>query len=320
MVRAGSRALSFFAHPLNARILRAHVDGPLRPGELDEAIGWAAQSSLRAAVGRMCEVGTLARVELDDPALTVVTELTDAGRELLPVAGALERWLQEAPDGPVELDDPAAHGIVKVLTAGWDSAMVRALAERPVTLTELNEEIPHLTYPALKRRLAKLRATRLVSSTENGKATTHEATDWLRHAVVPLTIAGRWELFHDPEAKPVSRVEVEAAFLLTLPLVEVPSKRLSGTCTLAVLVSEDDEPTAPEPTVAGVAVEVERGAIVSYDPNGTSTTPTTWALGTPAAWFEALITGRDEGLRTSGAKPRLAKGVVDGLRETLFRC
>jgi DNA-binding HxlR family transcriptional regulator len=314
VVRAGSRALSFFAHPLNARILRAHVDNPLRPGELDETIGWAAQSSLRVAVGRMCELGALARVELDDPALTVLTELTDAGRELLPVASALERWLRQAPDGPVELDDPAAHGVVKVLTAGWDSAMLRALAERPVTLTELNDEIAHLAYPALKRRLAKLRSTRLVSSTENGMTITHEATAWLRHAVVPLTVAGRWELLHDPEAKPISRVEVEAAFLLTLPLVEVSSKRLSGTCTLAVLISEDDEPT-----VAGVAVEVERGAIVSYGPNGTSAAPTTWALGTPAAWFEALITGRDEGLRTSGAQPYLAKGVIDGLREALFR-
>jgi len=318
VVRAGSRALSFFAHPLNARILRAHVAGPLRPGELDEAIGWAAQSSLRAAVGRMCEIGTLARVELDDPGLTVVTELTAAGRELLPVASALEQWLQQAPDGPVELDDPAAHGIVKVLTAGWDSAMVRALAERPMTLTELNDEIPHLTYPALKRRLAKLRATRLVSSAENGKAATHQATEWLRHAVVPLSVAGRWELLHDPAAKPISRVEVEAAFLLTLPLVDVPSKRLSGSCTLAVLVTEDDEPSAPEPSVAGVAVEVRRGAIVSYDPAGTSAAPMTWALGTPAAWFEALIAGCDESLRVSGAKPRLAKGIVDGLRETLF--
>jgi DNA-binding HxlR family transcriptional regulator len=316
VVRAGSRALSFFAHPLNARILRAHVDGPLRPGELDETIGWAAQSSLRAAVGRMCDVGTLTRVELDDPALTV-TELTEAGRKLLPVAGALERWLQEAPDGPVELDDSAAHGIVKVLTAGWDSSMVRALAERPLTLTELNDGIPYLTYPALKRRLAKLRSTGLVRTTDNGKATTHEASDWLRRAIVPLAIAGRWELLHDADAKPISRVEVEASFLLTLPLVEVPSKRLSGTCTLAVLVSENEAGT--DPHVVGVRVEIERGAIVSYNTNGASVAPATWALGTPEAWLHTLIDGRDDGLRTGGAKPRLAQGVVDGLRAALFQ-
>jgi DNA-binding HxlR family transcriptional regulator len=317
VVRAGTRALSFFAHPLNARILRAHVDGPLRPGELDERIGWAAQSSLRAAVGKMCDAGTLTRVELNDAALSVVTELTRAGRELLAVAGALERWLQKAPDGPVDLDDPAAHGIVKVLAAGWDSTMVRALAERPLTLTELNDCIPYLTYPALKRRLAKLRSTHLVIATDTGKAATHEATDWLRHAVVPLAVSGRWELLHDPEAEPIGEVDVEAAFLLTLPLVEVPSKRLSGACTLAVLISNGD-PSA-EPGVAGVTVEVERGAIVSFDPKGASAAPATWALGTPEAWLQALIDGNSDDLRTGGAKPRLAKGMVKGLHTTLFK-
>lgn len=318
MVRAGSRALSFFAHPLNARILRAHIDGPLRPGELDESIGWAAQSSLRAAVGKMCDLGTLSRVELNDTALSVVTELTTAGRELLPVASALEGWLQKAPDGPVELDDPAAYGIVKALVASWDATVVRVLAEQPLTLAELNTEIPYLSYPALKRRLAKLRSTRLVTVTGSGKAAAHEATEWLRRSVVPLAVAGRWELLHDPEAEPIGEVEVEASFLLTLPLAEVPSKRLSGTCTLAVLVSEG-APGA-EPEVAGVTVEVERGAIVSFSSNGgVSAAPATWALGTPEAWMEALIDGRDDGLRTGGAKPRLAKGVVDGLRESLFR-
>lgn len=314
MVRAGSRALSFFAHPLNARILRAHVDGPLRPGELDETIGWAAPSSLRAAVGRMCDAGTLTRVELDDPALTVVTELSEAGRELLPVAGALEHWLREAPEGPVELDDAAAHGIVKVLAAGWDSTMVRALAERALTLSELNDRIPYITYPALKRRLAKLRSTGLVRTANSGKATTHQATEWLRHAVVPLAVGGRWELLHDTDAEPISEVEVEAAFMLTLPLVEVPSKRLSGACTLAVLVSD-----GAEPDVAGVTVEVERGSIVSYGSNGAAVAPTTWALGTAEAWLQALIDGQSDGLRTGGAKPRLAQGLVDGLRETVFR-
>lgn len=316
MVRAGSRALSFFAHSLNARILRAHVDGPLRPGELAQAIGWASPSSLRTAVGKMCDSGTLGRVDLNDAAMSVVTELTTAGREMLPVASALERWLQEAPDGPVELDDPAAHGIVKVLTAGWDSTMVGALAERPLTLTELNDNIPTLTYPALKRRLAKLRSTYLVTTVGEGKSAAHAASDWLRRAIVPLAVAGHWELLHDPDAEPISEVEVKAAFLLTLPLIEIPAKRFSGTCTLAVLIP--DGTTGAEPEIAGITVEIERGAIVSYDPNGTSPPPSTWALGTAEAWFEALI-GDGDGLRTGGAKPRLARGVVKGLRETLFR-
>lgn len=314
-LRAGSKSLSIFSYSLNADVLRAHADGPLRSCELEEKIGWAPQSSLRSAAVKLCDIGALGRLGPLDGAQSAATELTEAGRELLPVAAVLERWLQLAPGGPLPLESAAARGIVRVLTAGWDSTMVRTMAERPLTLNEMSAGIPELSYPALKRRLAKLRSTRLVTPVSQDKGTAYSATDWLRLAVVPLAVAGQWERRHDPEAEPISRMEVEAAFLLTLPFVELAAGT-SGSCTLAVLTSDDR--LADDPEVAGVAVAVEDGKVASCA-SESSSTPTTWALGTTNAWLDAVIDGDAVGLRASGAKPSLAQEIVTSLHERLFR-
>ncbi|HXS48165.1 MAG TPA: hypothetical protein VN756_11985, partial [Solirubrobacterales bacterium] len=191
-MRAGSRALSIFTNALNARVLHAHAEGPLIPAELEEALGWAPQSSLRATVGKMCEIGALSRVDGGTGLVGAAHELTAGGRELLPVADALEGWLADGPSGRTPLDDPAAHGLVRALTAGWDSTIVRALAERPQTLIELSAGINELNYPALKRRLVKLRSTHLVTPIVTEAGTAYAASEWLRRGIVPLTLAERW--------------------------------------------------------------------------------------------------------------------------------
>ena len=58
-VRAGSLVLALFANPLNALILRAHADGPLRLDRMHEEIGWAAHTPLRAALANLSEIGAL---------------------------------------------------------------------------------------------------------------------------------------------------------------------------------------------------------------------------------------------------------------------
>lgn len=312
MVRAGSRVLSIFTNALNARVLHAHRGGPLRSSELDEALAWAPQSSLRAVVTKMCELGALARASSSD---ATATELTTAGWELLLVADVLEHWLRIAPDEPIPLEDPAAHGIIRVLTAGWDSSIVRALAERPQTLLELSEEISGANYPTLKRRLAKLRSTRLAVPASTGSASAYAASDWLRRAIVPLILAGRWERKHESGGQPVSPVEVEAAFLLSLPLVDLPA-RASGSCALAVMTSS--ERTRSRRRVAGVTVKVKQGALVSCE-TGAALAQDTWALGSVDAWFDAVVDGSRDALRFSGAKPHLAQSLVKALHAALFR-
>lgn len=314
-IRAGTQALGVFAKQLTARVLRIHAEGPLCPSELEERIGWAPGTSLRTAATTLRRLGALARIEPGNGGRATATELTDAGRELLLVADALEHWLLSAPGGPIRLDSTAGRGTVKVLTAGWDSTIVMALAERPLSLTELNDAIVHTNYPALKRRISKLRSTSLISPIGRGKGTTYVATDWLRRAIAPIVVAGRWERKHDSSFEPVTRGEAESAFMLTLPLVDELPGEITGTCALTVLAAGHRDGRQGE--IGGVAVEVEGGRIAAFSPN-TALAPTTWALGTADAWFEAVIEGRPEALEIRGIQPELPLGIVEAIHAILL--
>lgn len=177
-----SRALALRL-ALNARAIRAHAEGPLRSSDLEGTLGWAPQTNLRAAVANLCYLGVLARLEPDGSSKGTITELTEAGRDLLasPTGTSIGCC---APAGPISLDGAAAPDAIRALIAGWDSDIARSLAERSLTLTELEAEIADLSFPALERRLARLRSTNLLTRTRGeGKGKPYEVSDWLCHAM-----------------------------------------------------------------------------------------------------------------------------------------
>jgi DNA-binding HxlR family transcriptional regulator len=312
---AASRCISVFANALDERVLAALAEGPLSPGALEEALAWAPQSSLRRSLEGLGEIGAVTRSPKEGRRRGAPFGLTEAGGELLQIAVALGQWLESCPEKPIRLEDAAARGIVRVLATGWDSMVIRALAERAQSLLELSAGIPQLNYPALKRRLAKLRATGLAVSAETLDGEGYEASDWLRRAVVPLALAARWEHRHDAGLRPMTETEIEATFMLALPLIEL-SARASGVCALGVLVSERQN--GGKPRAAGVCLELKKGEIVSCRP-GIPGNQETWALGTLDEWFDALVDGRTAAVRFGGAKLSLAKGIVKALHDDLFR-
>jgi DNA-binding HxlR family transcriptional regulator len=316
-IRAGSRVLSVFENPLNARILRAHADGPRRLAELQERIGWAAQSTMRAAISSLCDLGALTKQSVADSPYAVATALSGAGREMLSVADEVEAWLALCPDGPIDPDGEEAKGAVKALAGGWGSTLMRALANRSFTLTELADLIPGISYPALERRVSWMRASGQIEPVEKtGRGTPYVVTDWLRHAIAPLSVAGRCERRHmGDRTGPITSIEVEASFMLALPLASLP-ETASGNCMLAVQ-THPTEPNQEEPSLAGVTAELKRGEVLSCEPRVVAKPPT-WAVGTSEAWLDAVIDGQIEDLRIGGAKPQLALDLISGLHQALF--
>jgi hypothetical protein len=141
-------------------------------------------------------------------------------------------------------------------------------------------------------------------------------TDWLRQAIAPLCAAGRCERRHMGEGSgPITAVEVEASFLLTVPLVPLRGG-VHGSCMLAVQ-TDPVEPDDVEPKLAGVTVEVERGQVISCIPE-IGVEPTTWAVGAPEAWLDVVIDGGVEDLRIGGVNPQLALDLVTGIHFSLF--
>jgi DNA-binding HxlR family transcriptional regulator len=311
--RAGTAALSLLSAPLNVHVLQALEGGPLALIDLRRAVGSPPETTMRGNLRTLTSLGTLARTQQDDFPGAVDYELASAGEDLLGVGHVLQDWLAACPVGPLQLGSPAAKSTLKALSAGWNSTMVRALAARPLSLTELNKLISGLNYPSLERRLGALRLAGLVDRCPGqGRSTPYAVTKWLRCGIGPLAAAAMWERRHAPTAAaPIGRIDIEAAFLLTVPILELPED-LSGSCRLAVEVRGASEQVG----LAGVVMKVEQGRIVSCVARleGDATAS---ASGTAAAWMRSLAEGEPDDLEVAG-DPELACGVVESLHRVLF--
>jgi DNA-binding HxlR family transcriptional regulator len=300
------------ATPLNILALRALEDGPQRQVDLRRAAGSPAQTTLRAHLKGLSDAGALVGHRFNRFPGVLEFELTEAGRNLLDVAAVLERWLASRTWGPISLGSAAAKAAVKALADGWSTTIVRALAAGPLSLTELDRVIAALNYPSLERRLAAMRlAGQIEAKPGNGRGTPYAATDWLRQGVAPLAAASQWERRHLPQTTtPLTRIDTEAAFLLAMPLVRLPSD-VSGSCRLAVEIAN-----GKQHKLAGVMVDVEDGRISSCATR-LEGCPDAWTSGSSSAWLAALIEGDTDRLELGG-NGHLARALLGGLHEGLF--
>jgi DNA-binding HxlR family transcriptional regulator len=314
-VRTGGTVLSLLAGPLCVPVLRAHLDSPLQLPELHERIDGVTQTTLRGQVVNLRGIGALEREVLPEMPYKVVNHLTPTGRRILEVAESVEAWLARAPKGPIVLGSEPAKGPVRALIGGWSSTILHALAARPLSLTELDGVIPDISYPSLERRLSAMRAAHQVEGLpgrDGGRP--YAVTEWARRAVGPLAAASRCECLHSMEAAdPPTRIDIEAAFLLAIPLVVLSTGR-SGSCLLAV--DADSDNGVADFRLAGIHVEIEKGAVTTCV-SRPEHEPETWAFGRSESWLDTALDGRHDRLRIGGKAPDLAEAVIAGIHAAL---
>lgn len=306
--------LALLGAPLNGLVVQALAEGPKRLSDLRQELGGPAQSTLRGNLTRLLELGVLERGAGARPSI-LAYELTEFGRDLLLAVGAIEAWLSIAPQGPVELESSAGKIAIKALIGGWSSTIIRALAARPLTLTELDKLIDGYTYPALERRLSAMRMAGMIDagSEENG-SNGHRYTvePWLRKAIGPLSVAARCERRHMPSTTaPIGRLDIESAFLLVAPLVSV-NRGVDGTFQLAV---EDGRSNTGRPW-AGAQITLEKGSVAACVAR-LEAQPENWALGPASAWLEAVI-GRDPDVLHFGGDVETGRQIVQSIHDALF--
>jgi DNA-binding HxlR family transcriptional regulator len=195
---AGGQVLNLLARSLNCLIVQALGRRPMRLGELLPELGGPSPSTLRTRLTELVDLGAVAKRGGGMP-YAVENELTDVGRDLLDAVDALAAWLSRAPQEPIPLGSVAARAATKALAQGWESTMLDAFAARPLSLTQLNGLIGQLSYPALERRLAALRATGLVEPTSDGNRPLYRVSQWGREARDPIAAAARFERLHMDE-------------------------------------------------------------------------------------------------------------------------
>lgn len=311
-MRAGAHALSLLAVPLNAEILIALADGSRPLIEVRREAGSPPQTTLRGHLRRLSELGIVERRREHGFPGSVDYELGAAGRDLLEVSRVLEGWLAEAPEGPLELGTTAAKSAIKALVDGWSTSIVRALAARPLSLTELNRLISGLNYPSLERRLGAMRlAGQIEARPGQSRGTPYAVTGWLRRAVGPLIAAARWERrYKPPGAAPLGRIDIEATFLLSMPLLQLPVDR-SGSCSLGVELSSSGDNSG----LVGVGVQVRDGRIVSCVSQLRGEAQA-WVSGSVSTWLHGVLEEDTERFEIGGDY-QLATAILDGLASVL---
>lgn len=309
--RAGAEAMTLLAAPLNVQILKALRSEPSPLQALRHAVGSPPQSTLRLYLRTLSGVGVVERRARREFPTSVDYAITPPGQGLLQVGEVFEKWLDKSPDGRLELGSVAARNVIRPLIEGWSTNIVRALAGRALSLTELDRLIPRVSYPSLERRLGALRIVGLVQGHRaEGGATPYAATNWLRRAVAPLIAAMAWERqFFPASSPPIGRLDVEAAFLLAIPLMELP-KEVTGRCRLAVEVQR-----GASPVFAGVLVCVEDGEVTSCAPRLNGEVEGS-VSGSPRAWLRRLDGTLGQELELGG-ETSLAEALVGGLQRTL---
>lgn len=234
-----------------------------------------------------------------------------AGHELLFVGFILERWLNGCPDGPLKLG-PESGPALSALLSGWSSTVMHALAARPLTAAEATDAVGTLSYDVVEDRIEEMEGVGQLEALPGDEGETrYAATDWLRAGIAPLGAAARLEHRFPPgDTAPIAALDVEAAFLLALPLLELPAE-LSGSCSLAV---ELDEGVSPSP--AGVTARVENGRVVSCEPL-LGELADSEATASAAEWLDTIIEP-DAKLVRAGGERRLARRLLYELHQTLF--
>lgn len=310
-MRSGEKALSLLSVPLNVHILRALEEEERGLTGLTQAVGLPPATTMRSYLRSLVEVGALIRHRKGGFPGGVNYALAPAGEDLLTVGEVLQQWLGEAPDGPISLGSTAAKSTTKALMDGWCANIVRALAARPLPLTKLARLIPQISYPTLERRLTAMRLVGLAEARRegSGRGTPYSVTPWLRRAVAPLAAAAAWESRYLAEAR-VDRLDVEAGFLLAIPLLEPPPET-TGVCRLAIELE-----SGLNPGYAGVTLVLEESRVAScvtrLDDEADA-----WIAGTPVGWFRWMIGSETEPIELGG-DTWVGRGVLASLREVLM--
>jgi hypothetical protein len=250
----------------------------------------------------------------DDPiGPDTMLQPTPAGREVPFVGLVLQQWLDRNPAGPIELG-PDAGPVLWALLGGWSSTVVHAFAGEAHTAAEACEAIQVLDLGTVESQIAAMADTGLLEALPRDAAGEERfaATDWLRLAVAPLATAARMELRYPPgDTAPIAALDVQAAFQLTLPMLELSSD-LAGSCSLAV---ELDEGVLNSP--AGVTARVDRGRVISCETN-LEEDAGSWASASAPEWLEMVIEA-DLSLARAGGEETLPRQLIAELHKALFR-
>jgi DNA-binding HxlR family transcriptional regulator len=296
--------LQLLADDWAVALMRELEAGPLRPLELQERLPGLSRSGSMRRLRELSLHGVVAREQRSGSPPHVQYALTDRARELLEIAELAERWER----GPSRVSDPPAGTVALSLVAdGRCRAIVRALADGPLSYGELGRRLPGLSHAALARRLRQLALGGvLIAPREPRREVRYELTPSGRRLALVVVLSVRWQWHWARPADPGPSSDLGGLVHLIAPLARTPP-RIAGICALHV--------DAPVPHALGVHVAVGSGrisalALAPLDPADAQ------GRARPPAWCDALAHGDPTPIAIDGDRALLT-AVVGALSVAL---
>jgi DNA-binding HxlR family transcriptional regulator len=315
-LQAGGRALLLLADPVSVSILRQLASGPLESTELLDRVDFVSRSTYFERMRDLEELSLIRRTRRGEVPPVAECRIATPGQRLLPVASRLDAWLADAPQGPLALGDAYATVRVKALAVAWGSTLLRWLAERPRSLTELERLVHMFGYRKLERISRDLVKAGLVERVAiGGRSSPYGVTRWARQSAGLLTAAMRWERHEIAKrGASVTSIEAEGVLLLALPLIELPDD-VTGTCALLV-----DAEGSENESLGGAVVRLLDGRPVAWkaaagiEPEALAFEADCWIRGSSLAWLGTHTQAPSVTFR-KGGNTEFGDKVLDALRK-----
>jgi len=236
-------------------------------------------------------------------------QVTPLGEDLFRVHQALQRWLDERPGGRPRRDALVRDALGPLL-CGWSGTIVHAIAPEPLSLDELDRAVALLDREGARTHVERMVRSGMAAAGTRGGEVRYGLSEWGRAAIAPLVAAVLYERRHDAEpTSPPDVFDVEAAFQMALPLIQLPPW-MRGTVRLGAQIP------GGEPLIAGATVQVDRGVVLASSAL-LDEEPETWVTGDPLGWCETVIDPSAEKLH-AGGDTELAAALLQALHQRLF--
>jgi DNA-binding HxlR family transcriptional regulator len=278
--------LELLTEPHSVSILRALMDGPRRPSELEQRLPDVPHSALMRRLGDLRQRGLAIHERQSGLPPSAEYALTAPGRMILRVTGAAERWERRW------TTTESADGLAALRRIGDERTreILLALARRPLSAGEILADV-QLTRSPLRQRLGALVEDEVLKRNPGQSHATFELTHSARDLMLVAVAATRWRWECDRPDDPPAAGDIARLIRMFAPNAQLPAD-LEGLCRLGVGTEVVD-------------VAVSGRSIAALDEPPTAA-PNATCRADPPAWADGLLLLRWSGVVSTGNRALMA--------------